>query len=149
MPASVDAPDLDIELPRSRAAAGIARERVRETFEGALAPERFGDVQLAVSELVANAVMHGRGEIRLRLRLEGARLYGEVTDDGGGFEHEIRARSPEDVTGRGLAIVSALADEWGVHEGSTHVWFGIDVDSPSPPAGDPKLGDERRPRQLD
>ena len=141
-------PALDIALPRTTTAAVTARERVRATFGGLLVPERLADAQLAVTELVANAVVHGTGDIRLRLRVEGGRLYGEVIDDGGGFEHAIRERTPSDVTGRGLGIVAALADEWGIHEGSTHVWFALDVTVRMSGTTDPQLGDERRPHGL-
>lgn len=121
---------------------------MRTTFGEALTGERFADVQLAVTELVANAVTHGTGDIRLRLRVEGRRLYGEVVDEGGGFEHAIRERTAVDVTGRGLAIVATLADEWGIHEGSTHVWFAVDVSWAGGGVTDPQLGDERRPDGL-
>ena len=139
---------LDIDLPRAPVAPATARARVRETFADVLTRERFGDVELAVTELVANAVTHGIGEIRLRMRFDGRRLYGEVIDDGGGFEHAIRARTPDDLTGRGLGIVAALADEWGVHEGSTHVWFALDVSVPVPGVTGHRLGDARRPHGL-
>jgi anti-sigma regulatory factor (Ser/Thr protein kinase) len=140
--------ELDVGLPRTLAAAGAARRHVSGAFGRVLPPERFADLQLAVTELVANAIAHGTGDIRLRLRVEGRRLYGEVIDDGGGFEHAIRERSPSDVTGRGLGIVAALADEWGIHEGSTHVWFALDVSVPVRGTTDPKLGGQRRPDAL-
>ena len=140
--------ELDIALPRSPAAAASAREHVRGAFGAILKPERFSDAQLAVTELVANAVRHGTGDIRLRMRIDGQRLYGEVIDDGGGFEHAIRERSPEEVSGRGLGIVAALADEWGVHEGSTHVWFSLDVRARIAGVTDPQLGDASRPHGL-
>lgn len=139
---------LDVDLPRTPEAAATARQRVRQTFGDALTPERFADVQLAVTELVANAVAHGTGDIRLRLRVEGRRLYGEVIDGGGGFEHAIRERSASDVTGRGLGIVATLSDEWGIHDGSTHVWFALDVSVRLAGVTDPKLGDQRRPYGL-
>ena len=141
-------PELDVALPRDPSAAGSGRAQVRRAFGEVLAPERFADAQLAVTELVANAVVHGTGDIRLRMRLEGRRLYGEVVDDGGGFEHAIRERTPSDVTGRGLGIVASLADEWGVHEGSTHVWFALDVSIALAGMTDPQLGDARRPHGL-
>ena len=139
---------LEVGLPRTAAAASLAREHARAALRRALVPERVADVELAFTELVANAVDHGSGDIRLRLRLDGPRLYGEVIDDGGGFEHAVRERTAHQVTGRGLAIVAALADEWGIHEGSTHVWFAMDLSSPAGGAGGPKLGDARRPHQL-
>ena len=141
-------PTLDLALPRTAAAPATARRHLRETFGEVLVPDRFADVQLAVTELVANAVNHGTGDIRLRLRVEDRRVYGEVIDDGGGFEHAIRERSPSEVTGRGLGIVAALADEWGIHEGSTHVWFALGLHAPAPGATAPQLGAERRPRGL-
>lgn len=85
---------LDVGLARTPAAGAAAREHVRAAFGEVLAPERFADVQLAVTELVANAVNHGTGAIRLRVRVEDGRLYGEVIDDGGGFEHAIREAQP-------------------------------------------------------
>ena len=141
-------PELDVALPRTPSAAVSARAEVRQRFGNVLTRERFADVQLAVTELVANAVVHGTGDIRLRLRIDGRRLYGEVVDDGGGFEHAIRERSASDVTGRGLGIVASLADEWGVHEGSTHVWFALDVSVALAGTTPPQLGDERRPHGL-
>ena len=139
---------LDVALPRTAAAAATAREHVRAGFADVMGPERFADLQLAVTELVVNAVNHGTGDIRLRLRLEDGRLYGEVIDEGGGFEHAIRERSPSDVTGRGLGIVAALADTWGIHDGSTHVWFALRLRGAATAATDPKLGDGLRPHGL-
>ena len=145
---AVPARPLDIALPRTTTAAATAREEVRRTFGALLVPERLADAELAVTELVANAVVHGTGDIRLRMRVEAGRLYGEVVDEGGGFEHAIRGRTPSDVTGRGLGIVAALADEWGIHEGSTHVWFALDVSVRVPGITGPQLGDDRRPHGL-
>lgn len=142
-------PVLDVALPRSTAAAASARDHVRGRFGDVLAPERVADVQLAVTELVANAVAHGTGDIRLRLRVEDGRLYGEVIDEGSGFEHAIRERRPSEVTGRGLGIVAALADSWGVHNGSTHVWFALRLSGGAATGvADPQLGDARRPPAL-
>ena len=45
-----------------------------------------------VSELVTNAVIHGHGAITLKLRVDGDDVYGEVVDEGGGFEPVVRER---------------------------------------------------------
>ncbi len=66
--------------------------------------------------------MHGQGAIRFPLQLDARDLRGEVIDDGGGFEHELRAAGSSATSGRGL-IVDRLTTRWGVHEGTTHVWF--------------------------
>ena len=93
------------------------------------------DLYLVVSELVTNAVMHGQGAIRLRLQVDAGDLRGEVIDDGGGFEHELRAAGPSATSGRGLLIVDRLTNRWGVHEGTTHVWFEMLTGSHGQPRG--------------
>ena len=96
-----------------------------------------------ISELVSNALVHGRGQVVFRLQLDEGIVRGEVIDQGGGFEHEIRARGPDDVSGRGLFLVEALTNRWGVHEGTTHVWFELAA-SPTNPGSAPAA----RPRRA-
>ena len=140
---------VDLRLPRGTTAAQVARRAVHDSFAGRLEPPRIQDLALLVTELVTNAVAHGRGAIVLRVRLEGERIVGEVVDEGEGFEQEVRVRGPEDVGGRGLLIVDALSSRWGIHEGTTHVWFELArADAPAQRT-DPQLGDERRPPTLD
>ena len=55
----------------------------------------LGDLDLVVSELVSNVVMHGQGAIRLRLHvIDAGDVWGEMVDAGGGFEHEVREIGP-------------------------------------------------------
>ena len=87
---------------------------------------RFETARLLVSELVANAVTHAVTDVTLQLDLSPERLRVEVRD---GADGEPRARRPhhDDPTGRGLMIVEALADRWGVEPtppGKT-VWFEL------------------------
>ena len=86
--------------------------------------------KVMVSELVTNAVMHGRGVISLRASLDQDRLLVEVIDEGSGFERVVRERSFEELGGRGLDIVDAEASRWGLYEGTTHVWFEIERSGP-------------------
>jgi anti-sigma regulatory factor (Ser/Thr protein kinase) len=88
--------------------------------------ERFETARLLVSELVANAVTHAETGVTLQLDLSPERLRVEVRD---GAEGEPQPRQPrhDDPTGRGLMIVEALADRWGVEPtppGKT-VWFEL------------------------
>jgi len=115
--------ELHLNLPHDPSAASTARRAAERRFAGALSQGRRGDVALVVSELVNNAVVHGYGDIAVKLQLDGDVLRGEVTDEGGGFEHDVRARGVRDISGRGLLIVETLTSGWGVHEGTTHVWF--------------------------
>ena len=140
--------ELYLRLPRHDSAAGIAREALLHRLAGTLGKKRTDDLALVVSELVTNAVVHGRGAITLRIRVGADRLYGEVIDEGGGFEREVRERGPNDLTGRGLLIVDALSSRWGIHEGTTHVWFEFASDAPAA-STEPQLGDAERPAGLD
>lgn len=88
-----------------------------------------------VSELVTNALRHGHGGITLRACLDADRLLVEVIDDGSGFERDLRRRDFRDVGGWGLEIVEDASSRWGVHEGTTHVWF--ELERPGPRVGEP------------
>ena len=138
-----------VGLPRDAGAAAVARRHVRQVLGAQLAPERLDALLLTTTELVTNAVVHGDGDIQLRLGFDGDRVRGEVIDHGSGFEHEIRERGADDVDGRGLMLVAALTDAWGVHEGTTHVWFELDLRDPDSRMAEPKVGAAERPRQLD
>ena len=141
--------ELHLRLPRHDSAAGIARKALDRRFADELGRERVGDLALVVSELVTNAVSHGQGAISLTVRVDGDDVFGEVVDEGGGFEREVRERGPKDLSGRGLHIVDALSSRWGVHEGTTHVWFELGrPDAPAKPT-EPRLGDAERPAGLD
>ena len=132
--------ELDLDLPRDPAAGAFARRRLREQLGSVLGARRVSELVIIVTELVTNAVEHGRGAIRLRLRVDAGAVTGEVIDDGGGFEHEVRARGARDISGRGLLIVEALTSGWGIHEGTTHVWFEMPLVGPAPGLTEPRLG---------
>jgi anti-sigma regulatory factor (Ser/Thr protein kinase) len=137
-----------LALPRDPAASFLARQAVREHLADVVPAATLADVTLAVSELVTNAVLHGSGGIELRLAADGQSVKGEVIDEGEGFERQIRNDGGVDgVAGRGLLIVGQLAERWGVHEGTTHVWFEIPVtgeanavEEPALDAEEPELG---------
>jgi anti-sigma regulatory factor (Ser/Thr protein kinase) len=136
---------VDAELPRDPSAARLARGHIRRELAGALPAPDLRALELVVTELVANALEHGRGTIRLRLRASGRHVAGEVIDDGGGFEHEVRRVGIDELRGRGLLLVDSMTTRWGIHEGTTHVWFEIDAGDAGPPSAGPDLGTSRRP----
>jgi len=141
---------ISLNLPRDKSAPTVARDVVTRHFDALLQSERLGDLHLLLSELVGNAVLHGRGEIVLRLQFDGSTVRGEVIDQGGGFEHELRVSGPDEVGGRGLMLVERLASRWGVHEGTTHVWFEMSAKASAAAREAPaELGEEARPSQLD
>jgi anti-sigma regulatory factor (Ser/Thr protein kinase) len=122
---------LNVELTRQVTSPREARRAVRR-FASVLG-ERTYDVELLASELIANAVKYGgEGPIQLHMGLAGDRLRVEVVDQGTGFQARRRAddRDRDDlelVGGWGLPIVEHLAVDWGSFEGSTHVWFEIEL----------------------
>src|SRR5436853_5555120 len=93
------------QLPRSPLAPGIARRAVVAWFRDVLNGEELVTAKLLTSELVANAVVHGQGQIQLRGGLDETRVHIEVIDEGQGFEREVRRRDFDELHGRGLAII--------------------------------------------
>ena len=141
--------ELTLELPRVPTAGSLARSAVSDSFAEELGRDRVGELLLVVSELVTNAVLYGRGAITLKLRVDRDGVFGEVVDQGGGFEREVRERGPDEFTGRGLMIVDALSRRWGIHEGTTHVWFELAQPDDPPRLTEPELGEAERPDGLD
>jgi anti-sigma regulatory factor (Ser/Thr protein kinase) len=83
-----------------------------------VAPERVGDVVIAVHELAANAVRHGAGRGVARMWRKGPCLCCVVSDDGpphGGLSREA-APWPEPA-GHGLWVARQVADEFTVVTG--------------------------------
>lgn len=137
-----------LSLPREPVASALARDAVRERLGELMPATVLADVLLVVSELVTNAMLHGEGDIEMRIEFDGSCVKGEVIDRGGGFEREVRESGIEEVGGHGLAIVGQLAESWGVHEGTTHVWFEIGLRSDDGDLEEPQLGhpgDEQLP----
>jgi hypothetical protein len=60
----------------------------------------------------------------------------------------VRRSGIEEIGGRGLEIVAALADRWGIHEGSSHVWFEMRLPVDDPAESAPLLGTAQVPDEL-
>ncbi|MFE6845679.1 ATP-binding protein [Streptomyces sp. NPDC057686] len=84
-----------------------------------------------IAELATNAITHGRvpgRDFKLTLTVTPGRLLIEVTDTRGDRIPQIHD------TGRGLVLVEALADRWGVREGPTPckvVWAEVSLEAAS------------------
>jgi hypothetical protein len=118
-PQDVTAWDLSAEpsmVPKTRA---MVRERLRDWRLA----EISDTVELLVSELVTNALVHGAGEIVLRL-IRASTLLCEVRDDGHELPYLCSADDSAE-SGRGLQFVSFLAERWGTNrtENGKVVWF--------------------------
>jgi anti-sigma regulatory factor (Ser/Thr protein kinase) len=113
---------LSTSLSRSPDSVGAAR-RLLNGHTTSLGAQQRQEAALMVSELVTNAVVHGVGAISLRIDVEADAVRVEVADEGS----VAVAPRPEPGAhgGWGLRIVAQLADDWGVLEGSTKVWFRL------------------------
>lgn len=102
-------------LRREPESAASARRLVRTALSAWGLADLADDAALIVSELVSNAVRHGRREsIRVFVERPGpSRVRVGVVD----FSHRLPRRGESEARsegGRGLAIVEALAENWGV-----------------------------------
>jgi anti-sigma regulatory factor (Ser/Thr protein kinase) len=115
------------QFPPADEAPAQARAAL-EVFDQILAPEVLEDLQLVVSELVTNSVRFGpKRSITLSLQIgpDGV-VRGEVIDEGDGQRAKVEMTSEPSLDGGwGLHLVDRVAMRWGVHEGSTHVWFEV------------------------
>lgn len=118
-------------LAATPSGARQARRLAVEKFAAwGLPPE---DPALIVAELAANAVTHGRVPgrgFRIGLALAGGVLRIEVTDTRGDRVPGIRDADGCAEAGRGLVLVDALADRWGVDRGlppGKSVWAELDL----------------------
>jgi serine/threonine-protein kinase RsbW len=88
------------------------------------------DAVLVLSELVTNALRHGRGDVvcHVAVSADGTHIHAAVTDAGGGMP-VLREPDPTRIGGVGLQIVDHVANRWGVSWfpcGKT-VWASIPV----------------------
>jgi serine phosphatase RsbU (regulator of sigma subunit)/anti-sigma regulatory factor (Ser/Thr protein kinase) len=99
------------KLPAELTSAHRARTLIRRPMKRWGLTELIPAAELLASELVTNAVRYAPGQIGLRLILEGG-LVIEVFDDSAALP---RLRHPDDdeERGRGLQVVSQIAQRWG------------------------------------
>jgi anti-anti-sigma factor len=123
----------DVGLAPTTSAPAAAREFVRDLcryWKLALpGKDVTEDAVLVADELVTNAVLHARTEIRLRVELRGDRLHVAVRD-GSPRLLRVVGSAPEAVGGRGLVLVEGIAHAWGVRRdtgGGKVVWCALDL----------------------
>lgn len=111
-------PDFSVLLSSTPRGARLARLLAEEQLRRWGVPTETAC--LLVAELAANAATHGRvpgRSFRLTMYVVGRTLRIEVTDTCGDRLPVLRPAGPTAESGRGLLLVDALADRWGVSEG--------------------------------
>jgi anti-sigma regulatory factor (Ser/Thr protein kinase) len=105
----------------------MARRYAAEVLRG-LPTEFVETVQLMVSELATNSLVHGGTGFSLQIECRDEDVRVEVSDGGPG-NPEIRLPAPTVPHGRGIQMVDVLSDQWGIlrAQGETGktVWFSL------------------------
>jgi anti-sigma regulatory factor (Ser/Thr protein kinase) len=121
--------------PESDSVAAV-RHFTRERFDR-VTPKCVSDLVLVASELATNAIVHARTRFSVGLGLTGGVGRIEVLDRAP-ERPSGRSLALSTSNGRGLLVVSTLADSWGVDwqlDGKT-VWAELAVTLRRPPAWD-------------
>ncbi len=118
--------DARLDVPLEPSAVSRVRAFVRSALAGAIDEEALDTVLLLTSEVVTNAILHAKtpSEVRL-IRLHDA-VRVEVAD-ASTLLPERRFFDFDSASGRGLAIVEAVAARWGIEPAAAHktVWFEV------------------------
>lgn len=132
-----------LDLPVDPHAPSLAGNHLHQVGEE-VPVDVLDDVSLAISELVSNAVRHAVHDIRLVVSVRSGTLLIEVHDDGAALVRPhlpgggLRPSHEDAEHGRGLFIVAALAERWGIEEAvpppGKHVWLEVRLPAgPDPP----------------
>lgn len=102
-----------------------ARRFAREALSD-LSEETRETVELLVSELATNCVRHARSDFEITLQLARGKVRVEARDSGTG-QPTPRTPEPSEPSGRGLLIIEAMSERWGVIAGAggKTVWFEV------------------------
>lgn len=110
-----------------------ARRRVSDLLEASDLDVAAATAALVVSELVTNAVLHARTPFEVRMKVDAVVIRIEV-HDGTGRRPTMRYFSDQATSGRGLRLVEALSDAWGVDPdvdgGGKTVWAEVSTTEP-------------------
>ncbi len=131
------------KLTAARRARSLIRRPLRQWGLAELIPV----AELAVSELLTNAVRYAQSKIGLRLVLEGG-LFVEVLDDSAALPR-LRHAADDDERGRGLLVVSQIAQRWGARRTSSGKVVWCELALPARPALASDTSDEPGPAPGD
>jgi len=125
-------PTLRRMLPATAESASVGRWLVTDLLRDLVDADTLDTAALLTTELVSNAIRQTREELVLTVGLAGDRMRVGVADSSHRRPQLVQVGN-RDTSGRGLHLVEAMADRWGVEPdarglGKT-VWFELDVPS--------------------
>ncbi|MFF3808191.1 ATP-binding protein [Streptomyces sp. NPDC002032] len=116
-------------------AVGEVRRALRELLRHRCRADAADVAELLVTELVTNALVHTDQGAEVSVRLAATRLRVEVRDYHARRPTPYVTSADDGTHGRGLVLVQALADAWGVDplalgRGKV-VWFELEAAGPA------------------
>jgi hypothetical protein len=131
-------PALRRTLPPTAESASVARWLVNDLLRDLVDEDTLDTAALLTTELMSNAIRQTREELVITVRLAGGRMRVGVADSSHRRPQLVQVGS-RDTSGRGLHLVEAMADRWGVDPddrglGKT-VWFELDLQPAGQTAG--------------
>jgi anti-sigma regulatory factor (Ser/Thr protein kinase) len=114
------------KFPHHPREIGAARGWVRDVLAGWGLPDHVMALELAVSELVTNAIVHGEGTVGVTLEADRGEVKLVVADQGHGAPRQRTGATLEQGAGGwGLGLVDEVADGWGTlrTDHGTVVWL--------------------------
>src|SRR3954453_7580204 len=117
-------------LPPEPESASRARRFISELCRATrLSAEICETASLLVSELVINAIIHGKTSATIEVHRPPDTLRVSVRDDSPALPPVGARPTLSAESGRGLTIVSVLADAWGIEtvDGGKAIWFELRI----------------------
>src|SRR5437660_12927088 len=108
-----------------RSVTASARREIDRCFPDHRSSEALAVVRMLLSELVTNAVDHGRPPIEVRVALD--HVFRIEVDDASPSAPRVQGPDRFRERGRGMLLVDALSSRWGVHPTTTGktVWAEV------------------------
>lgn len=116
-----EADSVNLRVPFKAPSASVVRTELRDWLrEKGFSGETVDDARVVVSELVGNSVRHAAplpvNDIVVSWCVDDGDLVISVSDGGSGTSPHLVEASRSAISGRGLGIVEALAQQWWVED---------------------------------
>lgn len=123
---------LDVVLPADPRSVREARRLTQRCcLRAGLDEDTTDTAVLLTSELVTNAIVHGRSDARLKVAASHRHVHVEVGDDNDRVP-VVQTHDDEALSGRGISLLAVVASRWGITHADIGkvVWFTLDAGGP-------------------